>query len=527
MMISLLPTILGSLLLVGTVTGDTADHVNSNLQIQIPSTLNKPGGYTHREALFGTPPYGGSINQPLYYADSDLCDATVDRTKGYPLRDKDDSGVMQPWPSPFILMMDRGTCSFVQKVRNAQHVGAAGVIIADNVCICGDLECMAASTDNKCENNEPIMADDGSGGDIDIPAFLIMKHDADTIKKEMIDNKQNIQLQMSWTIPHADDRVEYELWTVPSEHVSKSFQKNWKTIAPKFEKHIYFTPREYVYSGARIDCLDSEQNRVMCETLCTNGRRYCAMDPDFDITRGISGRQVVIESLRRICVWKHYGESDGIGIPYWNYITNFLDKCDNPDFFGNEKCVDDVYKRAEIDANIIRRCMLDSGGTENDNVNTFLELEIQAQERRGVVVLPTIFVNAVALRGSLTENTVINAICAGFLAGTEPDICIDCGGCSDKMLCVQEGGTCNGSSSSKKSSNGDTVSKRSFGFTLLAVFALFGAGAYLHWKKTKEDMRGEVRGILSEYMPLDGGGNDDNGLALGQTSATGSTSFLS
>jgi len=432
---------------------------------------------------------------------------------------------MLPWPSPFILMVDRGSCSFVQKVRNAQHVGAAGVIIADNICICSDEECTAVNPGVKCENNEPIMADDGSGGDIDIPAFLIMKHDADIIKAQMVDNGQNIQIQMGWMLPQQDDRVEYELWTVPSEHVSKEFQKNWKTVAPAFAEHIYFTPREYVYDGARIDCL-SERNREMCSTLCTNNRRYCAMDPDFDINKGISGRQVVIESLRRICIWKQYGSSDGIGLSYWDYISNFLDKCDSEDFFASEKCVGDVYKAAKIDGKVIDRCMRDSGGTDNDNDNTFLDLEIKAQERRGVVVLPTIFVNAVALRGALTENTVISAICAGFMEGTAPNICNKCSSCGNKLLCVQNDGKCDTPGSSGSSKSGDGVSKRSFGMTLFVLFAMFGAGAYLHWKKSREDLRGEVRGILSEYMPLeDGGRNDDNGISLGNTD--GSTSFLS
>lgn len=75
-------------------------------------------GYDHREALFGVPPYGGSITQNVYYADSDLCDPNVDTTAGYPSRvDKD--GKAQPWPAPFILMVDRGQCPFVRKVSIA------------------------------------------------------------------------------------------------------------------------------------------------------------------------------------------------------------------------------------------------------------------------------------------------------------------------------------------------------------------------------------------------------------------------
>jgi len=76
-------------------------------------------------------------------------------------------------------MVDRGDCTFVAKVRNAQKFGAAGVLIADNICQCD------AATSGKCTNSpgmqcegfEPIMADDGSGADITVPSFLLFKED--------------------------------------------------------------------------------------------------------------------------------------------------------------------------------------------------------------------------------------------------------------------------------------------------------------------------------------------------------------
>jgi hypothetical protein len=77
--------------------------------------LFKEEGYDHREALFGIPPYGGSIAQNVYYADSDLCDPNVDTSSGYPTRPKKD-GKMEAWPSPYILMVNRGGCTFVKKV---------------------------------------------------------------------------------------------------------------------------------------------------------------------------------------------------------------------------------------------------------------------------------------------------------------------------------------------------------------------------------------------------------------------------
>ena len=110
--------------------------VDLNNTTQIPQSLRKADGYDHRDAMFGIPPYGGSIQQQVYYTDSTLCDGNVDKTAGYPERtDK------SPWKTPFILMVDRGDCSFVQKVRNAQRAGATGVLIADDMCLCDRSDC--------------------------------------------------------------------------------------------------------------------------------------------------------------------------------------------------------------------------------------------------------------------------------------------------------------------------------------------------------------------------------------------------
>jgi hypothetical protein len=87
---------------------------------QIPHSLFKEDGYDHREALFGKPAYGGSIAQNVYYAQQDFCtDAEANPSKGVPTRPDDpETGKMAAWPSPFILMIDRGNCTFVKKVRN-------------------------------------------------------------------------------------------------------------------------------------------------------------------------------------------------------------------------------------------------------------------------------------------------------------------------------------------------------------------------------------------------------------------------
>ena len=61
---------------------------------------------------------------------------------------------MTPW-----LLIERGECSFVQKVRNAEEAGAGLVIIIDNL---------------KGEDVSRLaISDDGSGAGLRIPSMLI------------------------------------------------------------------------------------------------------------------------------------------------------------------------------------------------------------------------------------------------------------------------------------------------------------------------------------------------------------------
>jgi hypothetical protein len=69
--------------------------------------------------------------------------------------------------TPF-LIAERGSCSFVRKVRNLENVGAAVAIIYDN-------------DEEDVENI--VMSDDGTGGGIRIPSMLIGKTDG----KKLVD----------------------------------------------------------------------------------------------------------------------------------------------------------------------------------------------------------------------------------------------------------------------------------------------------------------------------------------------------
>jgi hypothetical protein len=513
-----------------TLTGLRLKHVTavsasgSRLQVQIPSALKKEGGYEHREALFGISPYGGSIQQQVYYADSTLCDARVDATGGFPQRADN-----TPWKAPFILMIDRGVCSFVSKVRNAQMVGASGVLIADNICQCsakdcqnepthndcdgnepaandddetgndaaGNDDCQNRTPSNQCEATEPIMADDGSGGDVSIPAFLLFKQDADPIKAALKLN-QIVRVEMSFPLPAPDSRVEYDLWTTPVDSVSRPFQSSFKEGAEALGKDAFFTPHMYIFDGIRAGC-QGFNGENECVNLCTNNGRYCATDPNGDLDSGASGADVVKESLRRLCIWQSYGK-DGVGREWWDYTKEFVFRCDNPDkaFFNNEECAVDAMAHAGVDANTVDRCMSDSGGLEQDSTNTLLEAELSNRQASGVGLIPSLFVNQAPVRGQLSFANTFKAICAGYAPGYEPSVCQKCMTCQDEEGCVTKG-RCEGAAGIQ--SRG--VSASTFVSAMGILTLVFGSLGFIQFRRQQRAMRDQVRGIIAEYMPVD------------------------
>jgi len=214
---------------------------------------------------------------------------------------------------------------------------------------------------------------------------------------------------------------------------------NFREAAVAPGKHAQFTPYYYVYDGIFAGCRGSEGEN-QCYNLCTNNGRYCSTDPDDDLDRGISGADVVTESLRQICIWKLYGD-DGVGLPWWNYVQEFNYRCDSNDskFFTNEECIKDAMQRSGVDYSKVQKCMDDSGGVNEDVQNTILEKELSARETTGVLILPSFYVNQAPIRGALTVGGSFNAICAGFVAGSEPEVCQHCSKCADINSCIEVG----------------------------------------------------------------------------------------
>jgi PA domain len=493
-------------------------------QKQIPSSLTvaTSGGYEHRAALFGTFPFGGKIQQKVYYANTTLCDAdevAFGRLNSYPKSGATESPE-STWDPPFILMVDRGSCTFVHKVRNGQKAGAAAVLIADNICMCMHLKdgCQMPPDQDQCETTEPFMSDDGSGADISIPAFLLFKTDADAIKSTLVGRNQPVVAELSFSIPNPDGHVEYDVWTSPGDPVSREWINTFQSAAMAFSSHAKFTPHMDIIDGVLNNCgspSDNDPENIManiCEGLCTNHGRYCALDPDGDLAVGASGSDVVVESLRQLCIWQVYGGTDDIGVEWWKYAKTFAMECaydptgvlKEGEKFANAKCITNALDLAGIDPVKIEKCIADTGGLDGDVVNTLLEQQLLEKTKDGMIVLPTLFVNNAPVRGAFDYQNAFRAICNGFAAGSGPDICEVCDRCHDVVSCVAKGGQCDDAVGPMGIAvSGSGISHTTFFASIVALVSCFGIVGYVLHRRQQRYMHDQIRGIMAEYMPVD------------------------
>jgi len=343
------------------------------------------------------------------------------------------------------------------------------------------------------------MADDGSGSDISIPSVLMFKRDADMVKDELTANRP-IQFEMTWGLPDTDDRVEYELWTTPVESFSRNFLHGFKTVAEALGNRAYFTPYMYIHDGIRSHC-QGNSGENFCYNLCTNNGRYCTTDPDTDQKKGISGADVVRESLRRLCIWNMYGAANGIGKEWWEYVAEFEVRCSDPNYFADDACIKDAYEQSNVDGPAIERCMVDSGGTAIDQTNSKLDYELMAQEQRGVVVTPMVTVNGFPMRSALTVKNVLKTICSAYAysSAPAPAVCGICADSDDPVACVEAK-----KQEKDTTSGGEKPRKRHPLLLVLGITSLaagLGAVIYKLYVKREQDVTGTARrGLLTEFL---------------------------
>lgn len=219
---------------------------------------------------FGVPQYGGTMIGNVIYPDKGRSACTPFEELGISFNHS------TPRPSPVILLVDRGECYFAMKAWNAQNGGAAAVLVAD------DREEPLITMDSP----EETKAADDYLDKISIPSVLIEKSFGDNLK-DTLGKGETVTIKLDWSesMPHPDERVEYELWTNSNDECGAKcedqidFVRNFKGHAQILERSGFtqFRPHYITWFCPEAFILSRQ-----CVSQCINHGRYCVPDPDHD-----------------------------------------------------------------------------------------------------------------------------------------------------------------------------------------------------------------------------------------------------
>jgi len=315
-----------------------------------------------------------------------------------------------------IILVHRGNCSFVTKVRNVEKAGGHVALIIDN-------------TEENI--NRIIMADDGRGRELTIPGVLISKKDGLILTDYIMENKENInkiRLEVDFVMEHANNTVKYDLYTTSDNEVVykliKDFYYYQIQLFDQANLNVhYITYQNPLYVPFAHDSNPSFEDCLGRGKYCNNPGKFGTED----------GREIVYESIKQKCVYKYaYEDTEDNKNLYWEYMIEFYDMCLNitrPTF--DRECSMRASKSVGIPTENINKCIHDSY-MANDferrlvNFEYLVEnslLNADNQERYNYLInlVPSITINGRTFWGNWVASNLFEAICAGF--NKKPEVC--------------------------------------------------------------------------------------------------------
>lgn len=178
-----------------------------------------------------------------------------------------------------IVLMDRGSCSFVTKVRNAERAGASLVVVID---------------DREENITNVIMGDDGTGTGIRIPAMLIGKESGKILKDFAVKSDSAATLSAEFILANPHNYSEVELWYSSNNVLALDFIKEFDRYQHPLNGYINFTPR-FVTWGCPACATDFKKDE------CFGNGKYCAPNHSKD-SQYVLGKNIILEDLRQICL---------------------------------------------------------------------------------------------------------------------------------------------------------------------------------------------------------------------------------
>ena len=264
------------------------------------------------------------------------------------------------------------------------------------------------------------MVDNGLGGNLSIPSFIISKSSGELLKKYLDMEKTGHHIMVKLTFEmELKPVVNYQIFFSSAEANSRHFLFEWAKNGKIFHKRFAdFSPGIVTFQqteSARMGFTEAHEN-------CLSGGRYCYTDPDQD--GRLTGRDIVMEDLRLICVFKQ--TADDVNYNKWfDYVVQHVELCSIIGAKFNADCAEDQMKKVGINVQAVNQCMDDSVEGSNIDVddNTILREQFENWRKIGMPLHPLILINEQVYRGDLEVEEVKIAICAGYEKEKLPPFC--------------------------------------------------------------------------------------------------------
>mmetsp|Transcript_30715 Transcript_30715/g.57516 ORF Transcript_30715/g.57516 Transcript_30715/m.57516 type:complete len:504 (-) Transcript_30715:283-1794(-) len=461
-----------------------------NLKDEFRSSNGRIDGST---ATFGAPFYGDSFLGRLVYGESKGELHCTDTDYDVP----DPSEYTPPGKSYkevsliHIVLVERGGCSFVTKVKVARQKHAHAVIIIDK-------------PDSKLTSKDIrniIVADDGYGANINIPSVLISREDGQKLIDATKVAGSEVVVELAWDVP-SQRVVMVDQWMDSASASSHKFLKAFEPKRAALNEYLMFVPHYHVFS------LDTGKDYL---DLCSDmSGRFCADDPDAG--GPVTGYQVLMEDVRQLCIheltavaiesrqsvaaipetMQRYMPRVFYSRPWWQYVSQYLDECpidgrsDDPLHSFGPECSERVMKKVGgIDIEKVKEC---ERNTKEEKLAYQLENSAWSED--------ALRINGWRYSGTMDADLVTKAICAGFIMTPVPcaTLTSPTNPFHGEVLPVRTGGVTN--------------SQMVEAFLILAVIAI---GVMYFYKRSltrhvhtalREEVMLEVQSQMSQYKQL-------------------------
>lgn len=308
------------------------------------------------------------------------------------------------------MLADRGQCSFVTKVRNIENAGMAVAIVVDS---------------RKEDVNNIIMSDDGTGAGLRIPSMLISHSDGakliDFMNTASVEELQAVNVIASFDSIDTSSVVRYDLWYSSSSDDALDFLTNFAKIDEHLGEKVILTPRFVFW-----ECYGCDKSFL--DQHCYGGGKYCATELSLEDRGGITGRDIVLEDLRQLCIYQDtYKDPSDISYrsKFWKYIKTIHQECGS---LVNLQCSKFAHREAGLDFEDTDKCVKksfrnlpESEWAKESSNNTLIDQQIAYWMEYGSSLFPSVVINNVTFRGQLETQAVMNAVCAGF--SEPPRVC--------------------------------------------------------------------------------------------------------